>query len=191
MIQMLGEFVRRLNETLDEMEKRHLLEDLCQEKCGLPLLTADGLDEKSLAQMLPTEPRLILSELYYIRARHTQTLPEDEAAYLARSARLLLSLGEESLICQERRERLHDLEPWADFTPAEYLEAFAFYLEGEAFDWAEDALFFALEGGAPEALSQGIAGFESLRELSDNRLQRGGLNREELESLIQELRARI
>ena len=107
MIQMLGEFVRRLKETLDEMEKRRLLEDLCCEKCGMTLLTADGLDEKSLAQMLPPEPRLILSELYYIRARHTQMLPEDEETCLARSARLLLSLGEESLISQERKERLN------------------------------------------------------------------------------------
>ena len=191
MIQQLGEFVRRLKETLDEMEKARLLKDVCREKCGISLETADRLDTDSLARMLPSEPRLMLSELYYIRAMHIQAMPEDEAEWLGRSLRLLLSLEDESLICQERRERLHELTLKVSLTPGEELAAFRFFLEGEAFDWAEDALFFALEGGCPEAQAQGLAGFEGIRALSDERLSRGGLPREELEALIQELQARI
>lgn len=191
MIEQLGEFVRRLNEVLNEMEKDRLLTAMCQEKCGLSMETADGLDTESLARMLPPEPRLALSELYYIRARHTPVMPEEEEIFLSRSLGLLLSLEGESLICQERRERLHDLTQEVELAPEEQLAAFRFFLEGEAFDWAEDALFFALESDCPEALAQGLVGFEGVRALSDERLSRGGLPREELEALIQELQARI
>lgn len=190
MIHQMGEFLRRLKETLNDLDRQAMLGDLCREKCGIALETADGLDEKSLGEMLPPEPRLILSELYYIRALHTRLLPEEARAFLGRSARLLLSLKEESLVCRERCYRLHDLEADAALTPAEYLDAFAFYLEAEAFDWAEDALFFALEEGAG-GLEEGLRGFMGLRALSDQRLTAGGLPRQELEELIHTLQARI
>lgn len=190
MIQMLGNFLRRLKEIALETEKRQELDHFCQEKCGLSLHTADTLSQESLTQLLPPEPRLILSELYYIRAQHTQCLEEERLEWLGRSARLLLSLKEESLICQERRERLHEMMAEAALSPEEMLDAFAFFLEGEAFDWAEDALFFALEDGAEKALQLGLQGFERLRDLSDKRLAAGGLSRRELNELIDELQAR-
>ena len=190
LIQMMGNFLRRLKELLLETEKQQELDRFCEEKCGIKLKVADTLTFHSLSQLLPPEPRLILSELYYIRALHTQCLAEDRLEWLGRSARLLLSLKEESLVCQERRERLHELIGEIDLSPEEMLEAFAFFLEGEAFDWAEDALFFALEDGAVNALHRGIEGFKSLRALCDKRLQAGGLSRWELNELIDELQAR-
>lgn len=190
-IEQLGEAVCRLKEAVRELDKERLLAGLYREKCGVSMKTADGLDVESLINMLPSEPRLVLSELYYIRALHTRVLPETETEFLTRSMQLLLSLEDESLICQERRERLHDLTLKVSLTPEEQLAAFRFFLEGEAFDWAEDALFFALEEGAEDALQQGMAGFESLRTFSDDRLQRGGMPREELDMLMRELQARI
>jgi hypothetical protein len=197
MIEMMGDFMRRIGEMLDDMHRLRLLEDACREHCGMDLNAAGSLSVESIIDLLAPQPRLMMAEILYIQAMQT-SLPEDTRDQLLyRCARLLLSLREESLLCELRWERLNACitEVGPLFTPGDRMDAAAFFIQAEKFGLGEDQLYESLDEASleeyPKLLKAGQELMESCLTLPKNRLESGGLPYPEVLESITTLKKRI
>lgn len=196
MIEMMGDFMRRIGEMLDDMHRFRLLSDACREHCGIDLDAAGKLSVESLVELLAPQPRLMLAEILYIHAMQTSLPEERREELLYRAARLLLTLKEESLLCELRHERLMEClkEARALVTPQDRMDAAAFLMQAERFGEGEDQAYQALDEAAggeyPALLDAGIALMEGLLTVPQKRLSLGGLPYVEVLESIQTLKKR-
>lgn len=173
MIEMMGDFFKRLLENLDEVLKEKDLDLFMRKQCGIDLKTADSLSVDSLLALLPDNPRFVLSETLFIRANAFTLDDEDRNLCLYKACRLLLSVGHENLLCELRKDRLLSLynDIYGLLTPEDLLETFRFLMLADDMDKAEDVLFDAIEtslGDAKNALiAGGIAAYSSLDKRTD------------------------
>lgn len=147
MIHMMGDFMRRLAERLDDVERGLLMDDACRKLCGIPLAAGETLTVESLLGLLGPVPRLMLSELLYAKAQSITTLTDTQIAGLTLKAlRLLSSLHAEARLCDLRAGRLVALKAAVlDQLTADDLMACArFFAQAEQYDAMEDALFQAI-----------------------------------------------
>lgn len=152
MIDMMGDFFRRIGDMLDRLEKVKRLNDECLQKCGMTLEAAQRLEPETLCEMLSDTPRLLMSELMYIKAETACDTQEEQESLLIASTVLLASLWEESLLCELRADRLAELTEriFAYLTPAEFLLCANFFEQAESYADMEDMLFEAAERAEPE-----------------------------------------
>jgi hypothetical protein len=196
MIEMMGDFMRRIGEMLDDMQRLRLLDDACREHCGMDIGAAGKLSVESIIELLSPQPRLMMAELLHIQAMQTSLPEEAREQLLYRSARLLLSLREESLLCELRWERLkaclQDAGPL--FTPRDRMDAAAFFLQAEQFGLGEDLLYESLDEASleeyPQLLNEGQALMDSCLNLPKSRLELGGLPYPEVLESISTLKKR-
>lgn len=193
MIEMMGELFRRLGDLMDEKERIRALDAVCRDQCGLSLDAALALREETITALLPPRGLLSLSELSYLQAQCTARDEERRQALLLRTLRLLCSLYGEEVLCVERSLRLRELmDACADALSAEdYLGCARFFIAGEHFDYAEDAIFLAVEAARDRhvCVLQGVALLRGLLLLSDSVLTPGGLPREDVLRAIDDLEA--
>ena len=153
LIQMMGDLMRRLTEKLENSERMAMLDDRSRELCGISLAVAEELDEQSLIEMLLPLPRLMMSELLYIKAQTCELPIGDAEALQYKTLRLLASLYAEPQLCDLRADRLEMLKQalLEKLTAPELIDCARFFAQAERFDHMEDALFQALarETGAP------------------------------------------
>ncbi len=185
LIQMMGDLMRRIAELMTDLQRMKLLDDTCLRHCGMSLEAAEALSEESLIDMLDDEPRFVLSELLYLHAAHITC--EDDAAQriLLKSLRLLCSLTDDGPLCEQRANRLEALkeQTLALLSADELLACAMFFTGGERYDFAEDALFQAIERAEPsrqaEILSAGVPLLERAHAAAPDALALCGLTREE------------
>jgi hypothetical protein len=174
MIQMMGDFFRRLLDILDEFIKNEEYDKFIRKQCGISSETAENLSADSLIAMLPDGPRFMLSELFYVRANAFNLDDEKRADCLYKALRLLLSVGKENLLCEMRQERLLSLydDVYENLTAEDSFAIVSFLITAEDYYKAEDVLFDALNSfsGADYAmlLEKGIAAYEKLMAESPN-----------------------
>lgn len=153
LIHMMGDLMRRVAERLDDRERRRMLDETCREFCGMPLETGESLDPQSLTALLAPLPRLMMSELMYIKATACELPVDDDVALKLRSLRLLASLHAESQLCDLRAQRLAELKTTllALLNADDLMDCARFFAQAERYDEMEDALFqaLALETGGP------------------------------------------
>lgn len=196
MIEMMGDFMRRIGELLDDMHRLRLLDDACREHCGMDLNAAGRLSVESIIDLLSPQPRLMMAEILYIQAMQT-SLPDDTREQLLyRSARLLLSLREESLLCELRQDRLMYCLQEASglFTPRDRLDAAAFFMQAEQYGLGEDQLYEALDEASleeyPQLLQEGQRLMENCLAVPKSRLEIGGLPYPEVLESLETLKRR-
>jgi hypothetical protein len=196
MIEMMGDFMRRIGELLDDLQRMRLLDDTCLEYCGIDLKAAGNLSIESLVELLSPQPRLMLAEILYIRAMQTSLPDEDREQILYRCVRLLLSLKDESLLCELRHERLSECmaETRALLTPSDRMEAAVFFVQAEHFGLGEDQVYEALQEALPEQVPSLLAEGEKLMgnclQVPPKRLAAGGLPYPEVVESVQTLHKR-
>jgi hypothetical protein len=196
MIEMMGDFMRRIGELLDDLQRMRLLDDACREYCGIDLKASEKLSVESLVELLSPQPRLMMAEILYIRAMQTSLPDEDREQILYRCVRLLLSLKDESLLCELRFMRLSNCmeETQALLTPSDRMEAAAFFLQAEQFGLGEDQVYEALEEASPEEapslLQKGEKLMECCLQVPKKRLAAGGLPYQEVVESVAALRRR-
>ena len=196
MIEMMGDFMRRIGEMLDDMHRLRLLDDACREHCGMDLNAAGKLSVESIIDLLAPQPRLMMAEILYIQAMQTSLPEETREQLLYRCARLLLSLREESLLCELRWERLNDCitEVGLPFTPRDRMDAAAFFMQAEQFGLGEDQLYESLDEASleeyPQLLMEGQTLMENCLNLPKSRLESGGLPYPEVLESINALKKR-
>jgi hypothetical protein len=196
MIEMMGDFMRRIGEMLDDMHRLRLLDDACREHCGMDLNAAGKLSVESIIDLLAPQPRLMMAEILYIQAMQTSLPDETREQLLYRCARLLLSLREESLLCELRWERLNDCitEVGPLFTPRDWMDTAAFFIQAEQFGLGEDQLYESLDEASleeyPQLLAEGQKLMEGCLNLPKSRLEAGGLPYPEVLESINTLKKR-
>lgn len=193
MIEMMGEFFRRLGDLLDEKEQMRALNDACREQCGLSLDAALALSVETLEGLLPPSGLMMLSELSYLQSQLPARDEEKRQALLLRTLRLLCALSGEEALCLERSARLRELMDACenDLTAEDYLACARFFMAGEHFEQGEDALFLGAEIARDPRVYvlQGVALLRRLLLLSDSVLITGGLPREDVLRAINDLEA--
>lgn len=147
MIEMMGTFMQRVKELMDELSQMRLMDEACRRHCGLPLCAMEALSAESLTDLLSPMPRLFASELLFTRATAMHLLPEDEQALKHKSLRLLTSLHQEGPLCELRAARVQalKLELLALLTADELMACAEFLFQGGAYADMEDAIFQAVE----------------------------------------------
>ena len=191
MIEMMGEFFRRICEKLDQREKMQALDQICRDQCGLSLEAALALKEDSIKELLPAQTLFLLSEIIHMQA---EILPEGEEkqARDLRALRILSSLYEEENVCVCRHDRLKELMDRCaeNLLPSDYLDCAQFFMAGEQYADGEDAIFYALELAGEERagyIQQGKVLLGELLCLSEHALVLGGLSKEEVTDAINDL----
>lgn len=193
MIEMMGDLMRRIKELMDDLSRMRLLEDACHKHCGISLETAQGLTAQSLAALLPPMPRLMMSEILYIRANAFSLPTDQQEELLYRSLCLLASLWSEGPLCEARAQRLLELKEAVGnrLSGEELMDCARFFFEAEAYGPMEDALFQAVGDGvtglpAPqdearrERIAQGADMLRKAAEAAPEALAFAGCGREEL-----------
>ena len=195
MIEMMGDFLRRVKELINDLSRMDLMDQMCRENCGMPLNAARALSAESLNELLPAPSRLWLAEIWHAQANYTNVGIEEKNELLYRSFQLLLSMGEgQEAACEARGERLHKLLKELDerLTSRDLMEAAAFLARGAFFGWAEDAAFEAVLtaplGRRREWCREAQGLLAGLLEISDEGLCAGGLPRAEVEESLRDLR---
>ncbi len=195
MIQMMGDFFRQLLENLDEAMKGQEYERFIRKQCGISGATAENLSADSLIEMLPDNPRFLLSELMYVRANAFQLDDEIRDDCLYKAFRLLLSVGKENLLCELREERLLSLyaDVYEKLTAQDLADMVSFLILAQNYAKGEDILFDALASTLLEdrqmVLEKGIALYQQLNQTAtDAELIQGGLPRQELLESLEELK---
>ncbi|MEG2206663.1 MAG: DUF6483 family protein [Clostridia bacterium] len=164
MIEMMGEFMRRVKDLMDEHSQLRLLDRACHQNCGLPLDTLEALSAESLCQLLAPTPCFVASELLYCRATNF-TMPAEAAdERLLKSLRLLASLKEEGPLCELRAPRLREMKArlLPMLTAEDLMLCAEFFAQAEAYADMEDALFQAVDIARVEELPGDIAVGEAL-----------------------------
>ncbi len=196
MIEMMGDFMRRIGELLDDLHRLRLLDDACRQHCGMDLNAARKLSVESLIDLLAPQPRLMMAEILYIQAMRTTLTEEEREQLLYRAARLLLSLRGESLLCELRHERLSECLEKAQelLTARDKMDAAAFFVQADQFGKGEDQLYEALDAAAPEEcasyLDEGEALLNECLAVPPKRLEDGGLPYNEVLESMQTLQRR-
>ena len=193
MIEMMGDFMRRISELLSDLERTKLLDDACQKHTGLSLETAEALSGESLEEMLSPVPRLMMSELLYIRAESTVLTADQQQKLLLKSLHLLSSLFGEGALCELRAQRLLTLkkELWPYLREKEFLNCARFFQEAELYADMEDALFQAVDlfpksPQRKELIQEGLGLLQRAADASTEALLLAHTSREELlESAIE------
>lgn len=186
MIEMMGDFFKRLLEMVDEALKEGEYDRLMRSQCGLDAKSSEQLSADSLIALLPEVPRFILSEMLYVRSRAFKLAEEEREECLYKALRLLLSAGTENLLCELRKDRLLELynDSYAHLLSEDLVSVFRFLLLADDFAKAEDVLFDAIDTSGKESLHHvihaGIEGFDKLQSYSDRELIAGGLSRDEV-----------
>ena len=160
MIEMMGDLMRRIREMMDDMARMRFLEDTCQKHTGLSLAAAESLSAQSLEELLQPMPRLLVSEILFIRAESFSLPAGEKEALLHKSLHLLASLWEEGPLCGLRAERLLALK--AQLLPRlnaqELMNCARFLGEAEQYADMEDALFQAAELLPPGPQREALCG---------------------------------
>ncbi len=196
MIEMMGDFMRRIGELLDDMHRLRLLDDACRQHCGMDITAARKLSIESLIELLAPQPRLMMAEILYIQAMQTTLEETEREQLLYRSARLLLSLRSESLLCEMRHERLSECleKAQALLTARDLMDAAAFFMQADQFGKGEDTLYEALDAAAPNEcisyLEEGEALLNGCLCVPQKRLSDGGLPYSEVLESLQTLQKR-
>ena len=198
MIQMMGDFMRRIAEKLDDVERDAMLEGESRRLCGVPFSAGEALDTASLCELLPPVPRLWMSELLYAKAMASQSLAYGQAdALLLKALRLLASLNGEPRLCDLRAQRLAQLKQatFTQLTAADLSACARFFAQAESYDAMEDALFQALDAadadGRAPLLAEGIAMLHRAAGASQRALALCGMTAQELRAAAHELEAQI
>lgn len=193
LIEMMGEFFRRLAEIADEWERGRELNDACRDQCGLSLDAAMTLSDETLMGLLPPRALLTLSEITYLKAKSiAMDEIEREQLYL-RTLRLLASLHEEETLCEARGMRLRELmDACAEqMEAADYLSCARFFLSGVRLEDCEDAVFMAVELKSDPSfcIQQGKEIFQEMLHLPESVLLPGGMTRDDVKSAMDDLEA--
>ncbi|NLV58547.1 MAG: hypothetical protein GXY67_07225 [Clostridiales bacterium] len=197
MIEMMGDLMRRIKELMDDLSRLKLLEDACHRHCGISLDTAEHLTSGSLIDLLPPMPRLMMSEILFVRANTFSLAMEEREELLYKSLRLMASLWSEGPLCELRASRLVELKETllARLSTEDLMDCARFFCEGEAYGHMEDALFQAVEGmdaGSDRRSALITQGAEMLRKASaatPEALAFSGCTRQELLASALELEA--
>ncbi len=196
MIEMMGDLMRRIGELLDDLSRAKLLSEACRTHCGIDLESAEALTAESLETLLPPMPRLMMSEILYMRAK-ASSLPMDQQEELFyKSFHLLASLWSEGPLCELRTGRLLELKALLmdRISPEELLCCARFFQEAEAYDHMEDALFQAAEQLPPgaerdAALAEGTGMLAQAASAAPQALAFAHCTREELLDSVRDLQA--
>ena len=195
LIEMMGDFFRRIGDMIDQAEQLREMDALCREHCGMPLNTARELTMDTLTGLLTPQARLILSEILYVRGRACSNHDDEAAQDFLRALRLLNTLNEDITLCTERAERLKDLLDRAEdlLTADDYIAAARFFMSADRFPDCEDAVFMAVDCAKDRhtAALEGIALFRNILVLPDDILLAGGMPREDAERAILDLQKRM
>jgi len=193
LIEMMGEFFRRLYQLSNEMDREKELDAACRDQCGLSLESVLVLSKDTLIELLPPRALLMASELMYIRASVVTVDEEKRSDHLFRSLQLLAALDEEETLCVERAMRLKELmDACAQrLSPEDYMACARFFLAGEKYDHCEDAIFLAIEEAREKAklIIQGREMLNDMLLLPENALLSGGMTRQEVMEAIEDLEA--
>ena len=145
MIQMMGDFFRRLAEMTDDRERALLLDAQARQHCAMPMATAETLEAGMLAELLPPVQRYVMSELLSAKGHTCGTLPaERREALLLKSLRLLSTLNGDQYALRAPQLQYIKQELFSLLTAADLMQCARFFAQAEAFDAMEDALFQAL-----------------------------------------------
>jgi hypothetical protein len=198
MIQMMGDFMRRIAEKMDDFERGRMLDEESRRLCGVPFAAGESMDGESLIGLLPPVPRMMMSELLFIKARTASDLAWGEGdALMLKSLRLLSSLHGEPRLCELRAGRLIELKEavLSSLTAGDLMDCARFFAQAERYDAMEDALFQARDGLAGEARAAAAAeGAELLRRAAkapERTLALCGMTGRELREAARELEAEI
>ena len=147
LIEMMGDLMRRIAELMSDLNRMRLLNDACRRHAGLSLETAESLNSQSLLEMLGSIPRLMVSELLYIRAHSFSLSVERQEDCLLKCLRLLSSLWNEGSLCELRADRLAEIKMRVQplLTADDLLYCARFFAQAECYDEMENALFQAAE----------------------------------------------
>ena len=193
LIEMMGEFLRRLADMIDEKDRARALDEMCRDQCGLSMEAACALSEETLESLLPPQGLLMLSELTFARAQVMAREGEEKDLLLLRTLRLLCMLSDQEPMCVARCARLRELMDGCEpFLSAEdYIRCARFFMAGEHFDHGEDAIFLAVEtADAPgDYIRRGLELLKGLLPLPDSALVLGGLPREDVTRAMEDLQA--
>lgn len=198
MIQMMGDFMRRIADKMDDLERETMLDGESRRLCGVPFSAGQALDTASLCELLPPVPRLWMSELLYVKAVACQSLAYGQAdALLLKALRLLASLHGEPRLCDLRAERLKQLKEaaFAQLTADDLMACARFFAQAESYDAMEDALFQALDAtdAAKRAplREEGIHMLRRAAGASERALALCGMTAQELRAAAHELETQV
>lgn len=191
MIEMMGEFFRRLGDMMDEREQLGALDALCREHCGVPLDTARELSMETLSDLLTSQARFVLSEILFLRAQVLVNKDDQKAEDLLRCTHLMLTLCNDISFCSERSARLKELlSLCADsLTADDYLNAARFFMTGEHYDDCEDMIFLSVQCARDTHFYtlEGMALLTRMRLLPEDSLLPGGMSRADVDRAINDL----
>jgi hypothetical protein len=188
MIEQLGAAYRQLMRLLNDHEAEDELEQLVRRLTGMDRATAKGLAVSTLADMLPNDRRLALSELMLMEAeRFAHRMENEEILAEKQRALMLLCTIEDEEIAKLRAERARKLfDECAELcTAADTAAALRFLTLGGAYADAEDVLFMQLHSYARAEdiqllAEEGDALYDGLLRMTDEQLAAGNLPREEV-----------
>ena len=193
MIQMMGDFFRRLTDMMSDMDRARAIDGECQKRCGMTFSAARGLSADSLIELLPSEARFVMSELCYIASQAAPLGEEEELRY--KSLRLLASLHRDRELCAARAARLAEIKEalLPRLTAMELCECARFFSEGESYAEMEDAIFQAADAAATgelgEVVDRGLWLLDGAAEATSEALALCGMTRGELRQSSEALRA--
>lgn len=145
MIQMMGDFFRRIADMVDDRERALLIDAQARQHCGMPLATAEALEPDMLAELLPPAQRFVMSELLHTKGRACASLPAaHREALLLQSLRLLSTLNGDQFAQRAAQLQTLKRELYVRLTAPDLMRCARFFAQAEAFDAMEDALFQAL-----------------------------------------------
>ncbi len=193
LIQMMGDFYRRVAELMDDISRMHLLDDECRRLCGMPLENAETLSPDSLIELLPPSPRLLACELLDIKRRTVRLGMEEEQALALKCTLLYASLRRESAVCEERSARLAQLKAMCldGLTAVQLMDCARFFREGESYAEMEDAIYQSIERASAselgELIARGLGLLDDALEATEEALALCGMSRAEVRESQQTL----
>lgn len=188
MIAQLGAAFRRILAMLEDGDAEEELEDCYRTLCGLERGVAEGMDIRSLYELLPPDRLFALAELTHLRAvRFRASLDADVFLDIESRALRLLALVEDEDIAMRQIERMCELRCLCTerLTIDDEEQIVRFFVCARAYDRAEDVLFEALESyPSPEKQRElcefGLKLYDRLAALAPEQLDASGLPQSEV-----------
>jgi hypothetical protein len=188
MIEQMGAAYRRLIELRNDREAEDVLEEHFRRLVGMDRSIAKGLSVEALADMLPPDRRLALSELTVMGAhRFAHRMEHEEIMEEKHRALMLLCSIEDEEVARLRASRARELfDECAEWcSAADTAPVLRFLTLGGAYADAEDVLFMQLNcyGRAEDLRSlvaEGEILYGNLLRRPDEQLSSGNLPREEV-----------
>lgn len=190
MIEMLGDFARRLRGIVSEAVARAELDGVAQRACGLPLDMLRAGDPDMLEDMLTEPRRYLAAELLLLDAEVERRTHADEelAPLYIQALALFASLREPEYARPAADQAGRLLREQLPLLPAASLAGIAPLLEHSGqLALAEDALFAARDLDARHA-DDARAFLMRIRGLGERTLRAGGLSRAEVEEGLDALK---